>query len=195
MAKDRLGTAIYQGNQVALKVNPESPAPNPETQVPSPGSNGIATAADFQKQFELQADLVRLVLPQSGLPVLARRLTPMRVLLTAEAFDRLGPASDSPSKVEYARLVTSTIREILIKPRLALNPSLEEIDPNWVPKEDSDFLFRWGMGLVSADGTDLAQAFRDARACVPAPGANGGGLRDAAEQLRRDRESHGGDAV
>jgi hypothetical protein len=155
----------------------------------------IASPADFRRRFEIDSEEVRLVLPKSGLPVLARRLAPMRVLLTAEAFDRVGPTSDTPNMVEYAHLVISTIQEILLKPRLALNPSPEEIDPNWVPKEDSDFLFRWGMGLVSADGTDLAQAFRDKGASVPAPGANGGGLRDAAEQLRRNRESHGGDAV
>ena len=134
----------------------------------------------------------RLVLPKTGLPVLARRLSPMTVMLTSEAFGRYDPKASRTDAVEYANLVIHTVQQILVQPRLALNPGPDEIDPNWVPQEDSDYLLKWGMGLIGADGADLAQAFRDERNTVPAARADGGGLRDAAQQLCRDIEPNGG---
>ncbi len=168
--------------------------PNPQPLTSQPAS-AIASAADFRAAFEAHSEAVRLVLPKSGLPVLARRLSPMRVMLTSQRFGEIVPTAGRAETIEYARLVVSTIQQILAQPRLALNPGPEEIDPNWLPQEDSAFLLQWGMGGVADDGTDLAQAFRQTGERLSAPGANGGGLRDAAEQLRRDSEPDSGAEV
>ncbi len=123
--------------------------------------NHIATADDFRKA--LVADSARrterLVLPKSGLPVLARRLSPLRVLMQSDRLAGIDLEHATPEeRLTWARKMVATIQEILVKPRLSLDPGPEEIDPNWLPQEDAEFVFRWGLGLELGDTRQLARA-------------------------------------
>jgi len=127
--------------------------------------NGAAKPEEFKAACQAQRPAERIVLPKSGLPVLARRLSPLRVLMHPQVSPEADPLG-------FARLFVATIQEILVSPRLSLAPGPGEIDPNWLPQEDIDFLVRWGMGLVTAEGEDLGELFRK-RAAARA-GAHGG---------------------
>ena len=142
--------------------------------------NGVARPEDFKKAFEERAPATRLVLPKCGLPVFARRLSPLAVLMTGKKIEE---AKALESEIErnsvLSALMLSTIQQVLVEPRLAVNPRADEIDPNWVPMEDGNFLFSWALGLIADDGTPLDEFFRDARGPAVANGAGGGDVRAA----------------
>lgn len=145
--------------------------------------NGIAKAADFRRAFEAREPAVRLVLPKCGLPVEARRLSPLRVLTIGKRLEDLRGLEETERNAEFAKLMLATIQDVLVRPPLALNPSGEEIDPNWVPMEDGAFLFNWGMGTIADDGTKLDEFFRSGAGRADARGgASGGDVRSAAER-------------
>jgi hypothetical protein len=155
--------------------------------------NGIAQAEDFKRAFEAREPGTRLVLPTCGLPVRARRLSPLRVLLLAKRLERLEGLEETVRNTQFAEILLEVIQEVLIEPRLALSPGPREIDPNWVPLADGRFLFDWGMGLIVDDGTRLDDFFRRGGApATAAAGADRGNLQRAPE---RAGESDGRDGI
>lgn len=144
-------------------------------------ANGIATAEDFKRAWERGSEPVRLVLPKSGLPVLARRLSPLRVFMQSGRLAQLDVANGTnEERIEFAQIMLSTIQELLVEPKLSLTPGPREIDPNWLEQEDADFLFKWGLGVITAEGQDLTPLFRGSGA-PPEPGPHGGDVRQPAE--------------
>lgn len=160
-------------------------------------SDGIAKPEDFKRAAGGLRQPERIVLPKSGLAVHACRLTPLRAFMQTEAVSGIDFANVSTDdRVKLAELMVSTIREILIEPRLALNPGLGEIDPNWLPQEDADYLFRWGLGLITSEGDDLSRFFRNGRGArtyaSTAPGPAGGDVALPPERDPWDSRPHGG---
>jgi hypothetical protein len=146
--------------------------------------NGIANPEDFRQAFEKRGEFVRLALPKCGLRVQARRLSELRVLLMGQKIDGIGGLTDTAARnTQYAELMLATIQEVLVRPRLSLNPGPEEIDPNWVPLEDGTFLFNWGMGLVADDGTSLIEFFRGEQRPAAQTGAGGRDVPREAERV------------
>ncbi len=97
--------------------------------------NGIASAEDFRQAFETRQEAVRIRLPKSGLAVLLRPPNALRVLLISERLEVAGgPESASPDD--------------------------REVDPNWLPKEDAEFLLKWALGAVTDEGEDISEFFR-----------------------------------
>lgn len=136
--------------------------------------------------------VVTLILPKSGIVVKARRLSPLCVMMTSERMGELDPRSNPEDSLEYNQLLVSTLREIVIEPAIALAKGEGNLHPNLVPKEDSSYLFKWGMGVIDDKSIDLAQEFRENPRDVPPVRPTGTGLRDAAEQLSCDSKPNGG---
>ncbi len=154
--------------------------------------DGVAKPEDFRSAFEQREKAVRVTLPVSGLPVLARRLSPLRLMIQSDRLQAINlETATAEERVEFARIYVSTIQEILIEPRLSLTPGPNEIDPNWLPEEDAQYLFKWGVGVIADDSSDLAPTFRRPRAPAPC-GAARGDVALPPERDPGDRRSHVG---
>jgi len=144
--------------------------------------NGAAKPEDFRKAFENREEVVRLVLPKCGLPVLARRLSPLRVLLTGKKMEEAKGLADAAARtMAFSDIMLASIQQILVQPRLSLTPTPNQIDPNLVPLEEGTFLFDWGLGLIGDDGKPFSDFFR-ARGEPAATSAGGGELPHQAER-------------
>jgi len=124
--------------------------------------NGIASAEDFRQAFETRQEAVRIRLPKSGLAVLLRPPNALRVLLISERLEVAGgPESASPDdRRQYVDLMARLVRDIMVAPKLSLVPQAGEVDPNWLPKEDAEFLLKWALGAVTDEGEDISEFFR-----------------------------------
>lgn len=123
-------------------------------------NDGIAKPEDFRRAYEQREQAVRIVLPKSGLAVLARKLSPLRSLMQSDEAGQLDISKPEDAR-RFSQLFLSTLKEALILPRFSLTPGPDEIDPNWLPQEDADFLFKWAVGLMTAEGEDLGKFFRE----------------------------------
>ena len=151
-------------------------------------SNGIATANDFRKLAEDSAfeEPSRVVLPKSGLGVVLRRPTKFYWALRRsewprelrEKLDLVGvgvrPELTADETLLLVREDQQMLNEAFVDPKPSLNPGLTQFDPNWLPKEDAEFILKYLRGQVLANGQDL-DAF---------PQANKGMLREAAQMAR-----------
>ena len=45
--------------------------------------------------------------------------------------------------------------EAFVDPKPSLNPGSMQFDPNWLPKEDAEFILKYLRGQVLANGQDL----------------------------------------
>jgi hypothetical protein len=151
--------------------------------------NGIATAADFRKLAEAAAfeEPARVVLPQSGLGVVLRRPTKFYWALRRsewlpelrEKLDLVGVGVKPELTAEETLLLVREDRQMLneafVDPAPSLNPGLAQFDPNWLPKEDAEFILRYLRGQVLANGQDL-DAFRQSEQRHPAGSGTDGAL-------------------
>jgi hypothetical protein len=98
---------------------------------------------------------VRLVLPKCRLPILARRLSRSRALLTWGEIEKAQALPDALVRNKgYTQLILDIIEEVVIQPRLLFNPTVDKINPDFVV-EDGRFLLYWALGFVADDGTAL----------------------------------------
>lgn len=161
-------------------------------------ANHIGTAEDFRKLAEAAAwaEPERVVLPKSGFAVIMRRPTKYYWALRRSGWpdelrskiDLVGMGEDVQfSKSDLAflgREDQAMLMEAFVKPGLSSHPKGEEIDPNWLPEEDAQFILKYLRGQVTADGHDL-EAFRR-RESKPAEGGGADG--------KAVRQDAGGDA-
>jgi len=155
--------------------------------------NGIASAEDFRQAFETRQEAVRIRLPKSGFAVLLRPPNALRVLLISERLEVAGsPESASPNdRRQYVELMTRLVRDIMVAPKLSLAPRAGEVDPNWLPKEDAEFLLKWALGAVTDEGENISEFFRagsgtPGRSGAAEAGEAGGDVALPAVGTRRD---------
>ena len=135
--------------------------------------NGIATAADFRKLAEESSfeEARRVVLPVSGYAVMLRRPTKFYWALRRsgwpaelrEKLDLVGVGVRTELTAEETLLLVREDRQMLseafVDPKPSLEPGASQFDPNWLPKEDGDFILKYLRGQVLASGQDL-ESFR-----------------------------------
>jgi len=132
-------------------------------------ANGIATAADFRKLAEASAfeAPAPVVLPKSGLRVLLRRPTKFYWALRRSAWPRelrekldlvavgVRPELTAEERLLLVREDKQMLNEAFVDPKPSLNPGSMQFDPNWLPKEDAEFILKYLRGQVLANGQDL----------------------------------------
>lgn len=138
-------------------------------------TNDIATVEDFRQQAEAEAwePPVRLILPKSGLGVLARRPKPLAYLLVAHPLPdsvtaKAGlvgsieaPGLSLEERAAMARASSEVLCAAILEPKFALDPGPEAVDPRWLPPADMEFLWKWIGGEVSVDGASLVPFRQD----------------------------------
>ena len=131
--------------------------------------NGIATAADFRQLAEAAAwaDPERVQLPKSGLAVILRRPTKFYWALRRSAWPRelrekldlvgLGVKAELTAEEKHllVREDRQMLNEALVDPKPCLDPGSTQFDPDWLPKEDVEFILMYLRGQVLADGQNL----------------------------------------
>jgi hypothetical protein len=131
--------------------------------------NEIATAADFRQLAEGAAwtDPARVQLPKSGLGVIVRRPTKFYWALRRSAWPRelrekldlaaigVRPDLTAEETVLLVREDQQMLNEAFVDPKPSLDPGSMQFDPNWLPKEDAEFILKYLRGQVLANGQDL----------------------------------------
>ena len=131
--------------------------------------NAIATAADFRQLAEAGAfeEPRRVVLPTSGYGVLLRRPTKFYWALRRSAWPRelrekmdlVGAGVRVELTSEETLLLVREDRQMLnqafVDPKPSMDPGPLQFDPDWLPKEDAEFILRYLRGQVLANGQDL----------------------------------------
>jgi hypothetical protein len=132
-------------------------------------ASDIATAADFRKLAEDGAfeEPRRVVLPKSGYGVLLRRPTKFYWALRRSAWPRelrekldLLAAGGRPELAAEETLLLvredqQMLNEAFVDPKPCLDPGAMQFDPNWLPKEDAEFILKYLRGQVLANGQAL----------------------------------------
>ncbi len=132
--------------------------------------NGVSTADDFKKshQEEVAKEAKQVTLP-SGKKVMmyqpspdwwARHTGTLPQGLAAKASlqaDQMGPELTQADIVDFARRTVELVSEIVVSPKIRINPGLGEVDPRWISDKDWEFINRYGRGEITADGLDLDQ--------------------------------------
>jgi hypothetical protein len=132
-------------------------------------SNNIATAADFRQLAEAAAwtDPERVQLPKSGLGVIVRRPTKFYWALRRSAWPRalrekldlvavgVRPELTAEETLLLVREDQQMLNEAFVDPKPSLDPGSMQFDPNWLPKEDAEFILKYLRGQVLANGQDL----------------------------------------
>jgi hypothetical protein len=166
--------------------------------------NHLATPEDFRQAAQAhQAQPERIVLPRLGRAVLMRRPSPMWFVfrgrlpqsLAIRAFPGVAGSSDlapsldgaagaSGNAAEELKLladwILTLLEEVMVSPRVSLEPRADEISPDLLDAEDVNFIIRWAYGEVGSDARDDLVAFRPERQAV-AGGAGGGDVVVPAE--------------
>jgi len=117
--------------------------------------NGIAKAEDFKRALE-RANIERVVLPASGLPVLLCRPPVFAALALGRAGTqlqaRITDAKPEEIKTEdieaFTQWLSETLTRLFVEPRFAAAPQADEIGLADILIEDLKFIFRWLRGEV-----------------------------------------------
>ena len=131
--------------------------------------NGIATAADFRRIAEeaAWAPPERLVLPKSHLAVIIRRPTKFYWALRRSAWPRglrekldlvgvgVRPELTAEETLLLVREDRQMLNEAFVDPKPSLDPGSTQFDPNWLAKEDAEFILKYLRGQVLANGQNL----------------------------------------
>ena len=67
--------------------------------------------------------------------------------------------------------------EAFVNPKPSLEPGAGQFDPNWLPKEDGDFILKYLRGQVLANGQDLESFRRGKPEHIEGSGGDGPDVR------------------
>ena len=165
--------------------------------------NGIATAADFRRIAEEAAWALpeRLVLPKSHLAAIIRRPTKFYWALRRSAWPRelrekldlvgLGARAEltAEEKLLLIREDRQMLNEALVDPKPCLDPGSTQFDPDWLPKEDAEFILMYLRGQVLANGQNLETFPGGEPGHLEGSGRDGAAVR---ENPKRDVMPRGG---
>jgi hypothetical protein len=132
-------------------------------------TNDIATAAEFRQLAEAASwtDPERVRLPKSGLGAILRRPTKFYWALRRSAWPRelrekldlvgvgVRPELTAEETLLLVREDRQMLDEAFVNPKPSLAPGTTQFDPNWLPKEDTEFILKYLRGQVLANGQDL----------------------------------------
>jgi hypothetical protein len=158
--------------------------------------NGIATASDFRKLAEDSAfeDPRRVVLPKSGYGVVLRRPTKFYWALRRSAWPRelrekldlvtvgVRPELTAEERLMLVREDQQMLNEAFVDPKPSLDSGSTQFDPNWLPKEDLEFILKYLRGQVLANGQDLETFPRGEPGHFEGSGADGALVREDTER-------------
>ena len=92
--------------------------------------------------------------------VRVRNMLPQSVAARVQGAEASAVQSMEEELIGVTKFWVQVWTDIFVNPRMADNPSVDEIDPQWLQPKDAEFVMRWAVGEVASDGSDLA-AFRD----------------------------------
>jgi hypothetical protein len=166
-------------------------------------TNNIASAADFRQLAEAAAwtEAERVQLPKSGLGVILRRPTKFYWALRRSAWPRelrekldlvavgVRPELTAEETLLLVREDQEMLNEAFVDPKPSLHPGVMQFDPNWLPKEDCEFILKYLRGQVLANGQNLETFPRGQPGIAEGSGADGALVREDSE---RDVIARGG---
>jgi hypothetical protein len=134
-----------------------------------PDVNNIASAADFRQLAEAAAwaDAEQVQLPKSCLAVILRRPTKFYWALRRSAWPRelrekldlvgvgVKPELTAEEMLLLVREEWQMLNDAFVDPKPHLEPGSTQFDPNWLPKDDAEFIMKYLRGQVLANGQDL----------------------------------------
>jgi hypothetical protein len=152
---------------------------------------GTSTASDFRRLAETAAwgSEEQVTLPESGLAVIVRRPTKFYWALRRsswprplrEKIDAAGVGVKPQFSVEELLLLAAEdeqmLQEAFVEPKAQPEPGPAQFDPNWLPREDAEFILGYLRGQVLASGQDLEAFRRGQSAAVEGGRADGTALR------------------
>ena len=155
----------------------------------------IAAAVDFRRLAEASAfeEAKRVVLPASGYAVMLRRPTKFYWALRRsgwpselrEKLDLAGVGVRTELTAEETLLLVREDRQMLceafVDPKPSMEPGETQFDPNWLPKEDADFILKYLRGQVLANGQDLEAFHRGQPELIEGSGRVGPAVRENTE--------------
>jgi hypothetical protein len=159
-------------------------------------SNDIATANDFRKLAEESAfeQPSRVLLPKSGFGVVLRRPTKFYWALRRsewpralrEKLDLVGvgvrPELTADETLLLVREDQQMLNEAFVDPKPSLNPGPTQFDPNWLPKEDAEFILKYLRGQILANGQNLEAFPRGEQGPPGGSGTDGALVREDPER-------------
>jgi hypothetical protein len=159
-------------------------------------SNNIATAADFRQLAEAAAwaEAERVRLPKSGLGVILRRPTKFYWALRRSAWPRelrekldligvgVKPELTPEETLQLLREDRQMLNEAFVDPKPSLDPGSAQFDPNWLPKEDAEFILKYLRGQVLANGQDLEIFPGSQPGLAEGSGGDGAPIRENAQR-------------
>jgi hypothetical protein len=131
------------------------------------------TLEELRRRAEESRAPIPVRLPKSGLEVMLRKPSALGALMASRAMTPLNNlASASPEDVgKTLDSIIGMLRELVVSPRISLNPGPTEIHPDWLEQDDVAFLLSWSQGVT---GDDLARFPGGSRSDTE-PGAGGAG--------------------
>jgi hypothetical protein len=158
--------------------------------------NNIATAGQFRKFAEESAfeEPRRVVLPRSGYAVVLRRPTKFYWALRRSAWPRelrekldlvgvgVRPELTPEEMLLLVREDRQMLEEAFVEPKPCLDPGSTQFDPNWLPKEDAEFILKYLRGQVLANGQDLESFPGSEPGHAARSGSHGSLVREDAER-------------
>jgi hypothetical protein len=159
-------------------------------------AENVATAADFRQLAEAAAwtDPERVQLPKSSLGVIVRRPTKFYWALRRSAWPRelrekldlvavgVRPELTAEETLLLVREDQQMLNEAFVDPKPSLSPGSTQFDPNWLPKEDAEFILKYLRGQVLANGQDLDAFHRSEQGHAESSGADGAVVRQDPER-------------
>ena len=156
----------------------------------------VATAADFRRLAEDNAfeEPRRVVLPKSGFGVLLRRPTKFYWALRRSAWPRelrekldligvgVKPELTAEETLLLLREDRQMLNEAFVDPKPSLDPGSAQFDPNWLPKEDAEFILKYLRGQVLANGQDLETFPGGQPGLAEGSGGDGAPIRENAQR-------------
>jgi len=159
-------------------------------------SKTIASATDFRQLAEDSAfeEPRRVVLPGCGYGVLLRRPTKFYWALRRsgwprelrEKLDLVGVGVRPELTAEETLLLVREDRQMLndafVDPKPSLDPGSTQFDPNWLPREDAEFILKYLRGQVLANGQDLETFPGGEPEHAEGSGGDGASIRENSER-------------
>lgn len=138
----------------------------------------ISTAADFEKlAAERRAAAAEPVTLPSGLKVMVyrpqlewwiRHVGRLPQSMAAKVSGDSGTANVSNADLlEFAMWASKLMSEMIVAPKVTLNPKPGEVDPSWISDDDLKYLLRFAGGEIAADGQGLDSFSGKQGAAVP----------------------------
>ena len=159
-------------------------------------ANTIATAADFRQLAEAAAwsDAEQVQLPKSCLAVILRRPTKFYWAMRRSAWPRelrekldlvgvgVRPELSAEEMLLLVRENQQMLNDAFVDPKPSLEPGSTQFDPNWLPKEDAEFIMKYLRGQVLANGQDLEPFLGGESGPTKGSGCAGAHVREDAQR-------------